>query len=409
MEMEIDKKVETRGSTFVLEKEKELGELRLSPNPYAVFQPNGNQWEPESTVPRRESKGEKKERERLSALAPVLECCNGIDLKRTVIAHGHGFFDTIYTAFQHHYKLELRPDDFWQVILEGFSRHVHLNSEKLRSKFVSFSSGKKKLDVERDDFVLGAPDNNWPSFIEQIVELILENTSKELAQCVVGPKFSTSTDVHVTARQIALMTSTSDYFEYRCSTCCGIPQITLLGKREDWVNLQKRIEALKSFMLEELANFWLPSLDEIAAECVATFDGKVNVEFWQSICKFKSESGSGAKTLVSGWINNLFPFADEKGPELSPFVCLWKDRPDAIEKWESKKVFADDESCFYGRSDSDFYRNFSCVDVLWLYFTKEIPMDFKTGFGGPLLVGNDTLSPQIGYALFRGQKPKERL
>jgi hypothetical protein len=66
----------------------------------------------------------------------------------------HLFVQSALIAFTNHFPLELRPDMIFQLILEGLSRHVNMNSEALRSKFVRHE-GKDVIKIDRDEFRLG--------------------------------------------------------------------------------------------------------------------------------------------------------------------------------------------------------------------------------------------------------------
>src|SRR5262245_17823835 len=65
-----------------------------------------------------------------------------------------------HDAFYQHQPLVLSPDAVWFCLAQGFAQHISLNAEALRHRFVRHE-GKKKLVVERTDFILGQP-NPWP-------------------------------------------------------------------------------------------------------------------------------------------------------------------------------------------------------------------------------------------------------
>ena len=73
--------------------------------------------------------------------------------------HKHNFVSAILTAFHLNLPLALRPQHFWLLILQVRARHVHSNSEKLRSRFVTHE-GKKDIIIRHDSFVLGAAGND---------------------------------------------------------------------------------------------------------------------------------------------------------------------------------------------------------------------------------------------------------
>ena len=52
----------------------------------------------------------------------------------------HPVLTGYYLAFLDHYPVVLSPDILWMLILQGFSRHVKLNHQKLRNKFVKVNT-----------------------------------------------------------------------------------------------------------------------------------------------------------------------------------------------------------------------------------------------------------------------------
>ena len=66
--------------------------------------------------------------------------------KRLVYFGEHTIFEGFYQAYINHCPIVLSPDVFWTLIVQGFTRHVLVNAEKLRDKFVSFED-KKELWV----------------------------------------------------------------------------------------------------------------------------------------------------------------------------------------------------------------------------------------------------------------------
>jgi len=219
------------------------------------------------------------------------------------------------------------------------------------------------------------------------VEGISEYVPKNVLDVVVTD-FSTSSSIERVARHASLMAATSEYFEFICVTKCGIPSITLLGEKKDWVNLRARIEALANFMTPEFSKLWTPLLLEIVDQCLNVFDEKVDNLFWKSICKFNSTKGSGGGTFISGWINNFFPYTDREG-STSPYLCSWND----LKSKGSNKE--------YGRRVDAFHDTFCEAPVTWSYLGKGIPMTLKAGFIGPVLLNEQTLMPQITWVLVR--------
>jgi hypothetical protein len=60
------------------------------------------------------------------------------------------------------------------------------------------------------------------------------------------PDFSTTTDADIAIVSKAMVATMKSYFDYPCASGCGFPSVTLLGDKEDWVNMRGRIDLLAS-------------------------------------------------------------------------------------------------------------------------------------------------------------------
>ena len=58
------------------------------------------------------------------------------------------------------------------------------------------------------------------------------------------PAFSTTDPICAAAYTGTLMRALQNFFDYEVTTFCGIPEVTLLGTVEDWVDLRTRFLAL---------------------------------------------------------------------------------------------------------------------------------------------------------------------
>src|SRR5262245_41819057 len=79
----------------------------------------------------------------------------------------HPGLAAIHLAFVDHRPLVLSPDIVWMFLAQGAADHINANAETLRPQLVEHV-GKIRLDVRRDDFVKGSPDNAWPAVVEEL-------------------------------------------------------------------------------------------------------------------------------------------------------------------------------------------------------------------------------------------------
>ncbi|HEX5244760.1 MAG TPA: DUF4419 domain-containing protein [Tepidisphaeraceae bacterium] len=249
----------------------------------------------------------------------------------------HPFAQAAHDAFYDHFPLTISPDDIWFCLVQGFANHVNLNAEGLRHKFVNHG-GKLNLLVNRPDFILGRP-NPWPEVFTAFSDQIARHIGQELHDDVVAD-FSTTTEFHRAASEVALMDTFQGYFEYEMLIGCGIPSIILTGAPDDWRDVRRRAASFAKYGLESWMKALLPVLDEIEA----TSRGHGNREFWQSFFRYKSGSFGSAMT---GWINVLFPYLNGKDNTLvrNSYMHNWsvecrKALDDAkITEWRKRQGF----------------------------------------------------------------------
>jgi hypothetical protein len=91
------------------------------------------------------------------------------------------------------------------------------------------------------------------------------------------------------------------YFVYEARLGCGIPEITILGTPDDWRSMIPRVRHLAEYGLETWSAALVPVLEKIAD----TAGGKIDLDFWLSFFRYRSDSGPAELT---GWIVTLFPY-----------------------------------------------------------------------------------------------------
>lgn len=223
---------------------------------------------------------------------------------------GHALLHAVELAWGKHYPLVLSPDVIWLTIAQGVALHLRLHSEELRSKLVSFA-GQKAVVVRRD-MVVGSPDNDWDEVITEFAGKI-STEAPDLASFF-QPQFSTTGPRERVVNNLALMDAASPYFHYVMLMICGIPQIGLTGKTEDWEKLASRVEQLSKFGLD----WWMPALRRIVEQFVNATKGIVDIEFWRGI--FTMSEGCNGPFRYTGWINQLFPYVKPEQPKRNPSV-----------------------------------------------------------------------------------------
>lgn len=294
----------------------------------------------------------------------------------------------LYFAFAKHKKITISPDMIWLTICQGVSTHINLNPDKYRSYF-SKNKKKQKLNVRVDSLSWDFNDKDWITAIDLFSDSLSSFVSPELFK-LFNPKFSTTGLKEKTAFQLTLMNTTKEYYEYFALTACGIPEIIIEGKREDWLWMYKNIDHLNSLDL----GWWVKELKPILQSFINTFDGNINNVFWCSI--LKNKSASGAPLRVNGWIKNLFPYVlnDKKRFVKNEFIGI--NEPELNNAKYNDKEFW--EWYRSGLKIAAFSTGIQKTPFIWEYGKRKYKMIFYSGFLGISYDhGDGILVPHIGY------------
>jgi hypothetical protein len=215
-----------------------------------------------------------------------------------------------YKAYVKHIPICITPDILWMLIIQGFSRHIDINSEKLRSKLVQFQ-GKKTLFVDGDEKTIeDITKEGWERTFNEFVEKIRSNVGGLMIN-LLTPCFTTTTPTIQVASQIAIMSAFKNYFRYvRFFGGCGFPYIKLQGTLLDYMQLKFKIQGLIGYEIDD----WVKELITIVDKIIETKQGNIDKQFWENILKNVEvvvPYGSGELTKITkldGWLLNFYPF-----------------------------------------------------------------------------------------------------
>lgn len=247
----------------------------------------------------------------------------GSQLDQKIVPTGqNSFLQTVHLAYAQHHDLILSPDDIWIQIALGVSIHVNEHFDVLQTRVVK-SSEKEQLSVRMDDLV-NLKEENWQQLVDTFALMAKRKTTAEFYTTML-PEFSTSTAETRTVLNTILLSSLKEVISLSGASGCGIPNVVLLGTREDWVKLLQHVEQLDAY---ELA-FWTAELKPILQEFINAFDGKADRAFWQRIYKYREEYG---KLEMNGWISKLFPyFAKSQWLDEDRYQAYIKKHPESVE------------------------------------------------------------------------------
>jgi len=172
----------------------------------------------------------------------------------------------------------------------------------VRDFFVAHE-GKKTLSVKVGPSIYGV-DYSW--FFDQMSQKIRENIKVPGYVDEMEPNFSTSTGINRIVAQIMLMNSVQEYFAFSMVLGCGIPYVDMKGTREDWVNLGKKVKALRKTLRPIHSAIgldgWWDKVEGITANLLKTFDGDLDEDLkdWWSKVITERSYGSG-QSEFKGW------------------------------------------------------------------------------------------------------------
>lgn len=228
---------------------------------------------------------------------------SGKETDKVQASYNNALVHAVGEAYNQHRPLVLSPDAIWCTLVQGLSKHIELNAEELRDKFVSHE-GKEEIEViipgsPEEQEKLGGWEPVFNSFSDKLKEKMIGDTHELIAST-----FSTTTPLEKVVSEISLMDAMKSYFDYTVRNLCGLPRITITGTKEDWENIMRRFARFSEFGLD----WWVESTLPIIDKFVGAFDGDQSAEFWNSI--YNSSGGSGGP-YISGWICQLFPYMDQ--------------------------------------------------------------------------------------------------
>ncbi|VUC34865.1 unnamed protein product [Clonostachys rosea] len=268
----------------------------------------------------------------------------------------NGFVHAACDAYSQHHHLKIRPEDVWFSILAQLSFYINNHAEELRSVYVAHE-GKKPIVVSAFGTMEGA---DFGRLALELTEQLDEHLNDPSLRNWIMPDFTTTETTDKVVAAITMMGTLQAYFSYGVSFCCGLPSVTLLGEREDWVKLRARLEKIPSWDKEgprkgrgvsELKTF-VDRLETVLDFFIRSFDdpqGSEVIAFWNKIVR-KRSLGSGG-SYMSGWLTAF---------------CFWSEKGDRIvEEWDY-----DPNDCTIGGTrfqtieTADIPRGYTSVPVL---------------------------------------------
>ena len=220
-----------------------------------------------------------------------------------------GLFNSVLTAYNHHWNLRTSPEDWWFCVTRRVAIAIDENSKKMsvRKLFVNHD-GKKELQVVVPSNTIYGIDYNW--FFNEMSKKISESLNVPEYVDAVTADFAVTSPVQKIVSQITLMSSLQEFFEYKCMLMCGIPSVEMIGTEEDWLKLQTKLKVLRT-LLEPIENDigltaeWWSLVEDVFCKLLATYRGHPDKEWWSRIVTEEIPFGSGMSGGFGGWITRF--------------------------------------------------------------------------------------------------------
>ncbi|CAH0043546.1 unnamed protein product [Clonostachys solani] len=202
-------------------------------------------------------------------------------------------------AWAKHQHLVLRPDEVWFEILTQLNFYMTKHAENIRHLFVDHE-GKEEIFVE---------ERSWRRVIGAFSEAIQTRIKTPWLYDWIMPGFTTSDENDELTATVLMMGLMQHYFDFSGGITCGLPKVTLLGERKDWVQLLEKLDYLEEF--GEEPGEYAQELRPILSRFVKTWDEPESDEtkkFWGQIVRAKAPfscGGGDAEYDMSGWITGF--------------------------------------------------------------------------------------------------------
>lgn len=221
------------------------------------------------------------------------------------------FLNTVHYCFSNHYPLGIRPDALMWMVLHEIGICVRQNPQFYRHLFTD-SAKKELIDVQVNEINLDLfnQTEEWAYGIELLQSGLRSKMPSDLLKYLL-PQISTHDLGSQTASYVAVLDAATPFYDMLMRVCCGIPNIRLFGKAEDYDNIVEACTVLAELFSEHLGNYFLyllPVLQEIADTVAGR--KKIDNKFWASI--YNHYSGSGVDDM-DGWITAFVNYEFKSG------------------------------------------------------------------------------------------------
>ncbi|KAI9151353.1 hypothetical protein HJFPF1_08555 [Paramyrothecium foliicola] len=248
----------------------------------------------------------------MSSFADFGEEDQGIIADGNVFPSSDGLVRGAIEAWAQHQHLVLRPDEIWFEILAQLNFYMTAHAEDIRHLFVDHE-GKEEIEVW---------EFTWRDVVAAFAGEIQARVKTDWLLEWIMPDFTTTTESDELTATVLMMGLMQHYFEFSGGIVCGLPAVTLLGEREDWVQLLDKLDHLDDFGPEPAS--YAQNLRPILERFVNTWDNpnsQTTRDFWKQIVRADRHFSCGAGPIeydVSGWITGFMHWTPTGDLRINP-------------------------------------------------------------------------------------------
>ncbi len=229
-----------------------------------------------------------------------------------------GYQRAAVAAFSRHYGWAgITPTHLWTEITTGLAYHVYKNANSYRDVFV-FGLDEIKVENKSD---IETPEAAR-IFLAGCAKALVANGTTDLLHALFSP-FSETTDTQSAVFTLGMMDVCKGFVSYTSVTKCGIPEFSIGGTQDDWLDLGERLQLLGKRLN---ITWWTELLLPVVARIMDTLDNRARLmhtkalskplrSFWDNFVKYESRSGTQE---INGWINLLHPYIRTGGNTMKP-------------------------------------------------------------------------------------------
>ena len=356
-----------------------------------------------------------------------------MDLKKKIEMTEHPVLTAYYTAFLEHYPVIVSPDILWMLILEGFSRHVRLNSKKLKTKFVKRNDDKLVIiqDPKDDKNINKVSSKSWGDIFTEFVDQSKEYIDGTVLHLFI-PYFSTTTEEIEYSCQLSTISIIIPYItfikKFRDRGMCGgcaFPYIKLQGTLQDYKQLKLKVEGLKGYLIDD----WIKKISLIIDKIIETKKGNVDKQFWDNMITNKKrvykdkmskrepdahEANYFEEIKIFGWIFDFFPYKYDykyRRMEGQDYSNIGNDFD--VDDYYNKNIVIkerilvrNDIEIYYDSNFNELPEEIIKIDATYKKKNGQIAkLGIKTGFLGYSIDKDHAFKPEIGWYFYIIEDP----